>query len=295
MTTAQLTRPDLPKAAAPRDALVMLGGAAALVLLGFLPHPLRIVDLPFVLLLPGYALATACLGPGRPTSMPVRVALWIALSLASLAVVGMAIGAIGLELPKWRIIVGQVLVVVCAAAATVIRPPEEDLVDPTGPDGPELSIGAGGPVPRRSINRTPVVLGLLAALVLGLVTVAVVHHQQDPKDEAHFLELRFADPTPARRLSYPGKDPVSVHVVVENHGLHTRKLTVAAGIDGADAWKPKVIVVGPGRTWTGTLSGAVPKSGCLQRLAVALVDGDKGTPVGRLTQWVDGAPHVQCG
>jgi uncharacterized membrane protein len=273
----------------------MLSGAAALVLLALLPHPLRIVDLPFVVVLPGYAVATATLGSGRPTSMPVRVALWIALSLASLAVVGMAMGAIGLELPKWRIVVGQVLVVVCAAATTVIRSAGEDLVDPTGPDGPEMSIGAEGPVARRGINRTPVVLGLLAALVLGVATVAVVHHQQDPKDEAHFLELRFANPTPARRLAYPGKDPVTVHVVVENHGLRTGKLTVAAGIDGAKPWRPRVIVVRPGRTWTGTLSGTVPQSGCLQRLAVALVDGDKGTPVGRLTQWVDPAPHVQCG
>lgn len=257
----------------------MVGGAAVMVVLALLPEPLRALNLPVMLLLPGFALVTALLGAFRPSSLLARVISWLAASLASLAVVSTIVSLPDLELTRGRVLAGQVLVILGCAALAWLSPASNGEPTSTEPE-------------RRLVGQA------LAAMVVGvgLAVAAVAFGLATSEDPTVFIRMSLSDPEASAPLAHPGDGSTSVEVVVRNDDDQVRRFELVPAVEGVGgvAWDRVTFELPPGQEWVGEVAGPVPASGCLQRVGVKLRVDDADSNVNRLTRWVAGQDGVPC-
>lgn len=172
-----------------------------------LPDPLRTpVLLPFVLVVPGYAL-TALLFPPGFVSRDERLILTIAMGIAVSALAGLVVQAIGLD--RWTWLAMLVLATLTAAVAAQKR-------------------RAGLPAPPRRANRlalpltAPVVVPLLLAVVLAAVAVSIASGgAEDQLERSRFTSVWLV---PAGATTATPGAPLELGVV--NHEGETARYSL---------------------------------------------------------------------
>lgn len=159
----------------PRDIVVVMAITIIMVFLLFIVPanwlPVRLLALPLVLVLPGYAL-TAALFPQREFPISQRLVFSIALSLVTAVLGGLLINLtpFGLQTDSWAVILGGVTL--CACAVTLIR-------------------RRGQSIPASGWSRATYfhlrisqwfLLGLSALLICGAFAVSIIgaEHQPSP-------------------------------------------------------------------------------------------------------------------
>lgn len=255
-----------------------IGLGIALLAASSLPGPLRFVSLPLVLVVPGYVVCTATIGSRRPSTWPTRLALWMAMSLAVPAVVGLAVGLPRREFDRVTALVAQGMVVLAAAAWIAMRPEA---------DGDTWRAGRH----EASVRPTLVAAGLAALVSVGILGIYV----QVNRPALQFTTARIDGVEPEAPLAFPSDGVARLPVVLTNETGRTVAFRLDAGIDGVtDRWDSVEATVEPGARWVGEVRGPVPTSGCLQRVSVQVFESGAPSETGPLSRWIAPKPGVLC-
>lgn len=130
---------------------------------------IRILTLPLVLVLPGYAL-TSALFPNRSLGVPERLVFSLGLSLAVVILGGLALNwtPFGLRASSWAVLLSGITL--GASAVALVRQQEQSMSAPGW-----LRVGNVGFTLRRGL-----LLGLAAAIVCGAVAVSIIGAERQP-------------------------------------------------------------------------------------------------------------------
>lgn len=293
--------------ASPVQALV-----AALVMLNVAvfalpPAPRAVVVLPLALLTPGYALLLTLFGRRLPLDAAPLLALAGLLGMAFYPLLALALYVIGLPLRMGSVLGGMDAFVLALTAVAAWRLTSHSVSRTSG------SGGTRGLQPSHAADRKPLFPGgrravdqtRLALWGLGVV-VAVVCAGVSVAGAARALSTVPAAPYTAFYLSgrwarvdtvvtvAPGRR-FAVTVGVANNTGRRQVYRISPLLDDAH-WRAYTIVVLPGRTWTGAVSGRIPVAACLHRLSVTLHQRGSRTPLRPLVLWVRAgtAPAPLC-
>lgn len=235
-----MTAPRPGERLADLPVVVALVGAAGLALLSDgVPRAVEwVLGVPFLLVLPGYAVVSATLpgsadGAGNDPGWPVRLALSLALSVPIVGAVGVVLGVTwGLRLEPAVGAVGAVTV----AGALVAHYRRRRL--PPGGRAPTLAAGLGSV--RRSVTVSPQSVALAVALCSLAGAVALVGAAPvDRQPYSEFAVLAENDDGEFVAADYPrtfvAGQGNELRVVVENHehGQVDYEVVVLAGSDGS--------------------------------------------------------------
>jgi len=227
-----------PLAAVLGTALVLL--VLALLVPGGLGTSLRLlIALPLVLVLPGYAV-TAAMFPRRWLGFPETIVFSLGLSLAILALAGLALSLTpwGMGTIPWGIFLG----IMALAAAGVAR---RELLT-------VARMGRSIPVPAA---RTVLPFAAAALIVLAALRMAVVGEAQQP--QAGFTQLWIL-PAPS-----DAGNRALVRLGITNREPVTRRYILQLVVEGRTIRRWPVLSVAPGQTWQATvpLSSGFPAGG----------------------------------
>ena len=259
---------------------VLLGGGLALLITALLPAPLRVLALPLALVVPGYAVCTAAIGPARPDSWPTRLMLWVTTSLVSTAIVGLLVALPQRELTRATVLVAQAIVVL-GSVVWLVRSPayrEHEL--------------AGQPLPYRSSVRPTIVAG---AGALAIAVAALTVYLQVNRPAIEFTTARIDGIEPEAPLAFPADGQIRLPLVVVNETATARTYRLDPGVDGVpERWAPVEVRIESGDRWTGEVGGSIPVSGCLQRIGVTVTEDGVPSETGPISRWVAPKPGVLC-
>ena len=257
-------------------------GVVVIALAFVLPPSLRWLALPFVLVVPGAAVVTAVLGKRSNPDGLGMIATWCVVSVVVLCGATFLVAAPGNSFTASRTLAAVIGVTVIATVVWVLRFRGED---------------AG----RLEFDGAALV-GLVAALVVGVGAIVAIGHLDDGRAEVAFSAMRFGDTAPERPLVRRPNSTVEVPVVVDNHsfGEHTYR-GVVSGEDRRTS-STVAFVVGAGRSHSVDVAALVPASGCRTRIRVDLSTSDLDpatersnvVTLGSLTRWVAPSAHRPC-
>lgn len=212
----------------------VLGTALVVVLALLVPGGLGaalhlLIALPLVLVLPGYAV-TATVFPRRQLGVPETIVFSLGLSLALLALAGLALSLTpwGMGTIPWGIFLG----IMAMAAAGVAR---RDL----------LTVARSGRAIPLPAARTVLPFAAAALIVFAALRIAIVGEAQQP--QAGFTQLWILPSSPSVgnattvRLGITSREPVTRRYIVQ----------LAAGGHIIRRWSD--LSVAPGQTWRATV------------------------------------------
>jgi hypothetical protein len=246
-----------------RDLELVVGIAIASALLG-LVVPVEWISLlaaaPLLLVLPGYALASAAFAR-RPRGLAQFLVLTLGLSLAVLALGSLLLNFLpgGLRAGSWAILLVLVTAAGCREAALRRRPAQE----------PPL---AALKLPRPRPLRAGLVL---AGVALAAVAFALAFIAFKAPDVIGYTELWIR----------PAKGDAAVRVGVGSQEQETHAYKLVASYGGGQPFATRSFSLDPGKTKTVRL--AVPAAKNPRKVVAALYRADRpGRPYRRVTEWV---------
>lgn len=260
------------------DPTLILIAAGVLALVSLLPWAVRsVVTLPLVLVLPGHALLAALDRPDRTMSGGGRVALRIVTSLATIALVVLAVGSL-LDVSKLTVIGGLWAFTSLAAL-----------------------VGWNHELPGAETGRTnhwtqSGVLLAVTALVAIVVVAAALLFLPEPRNEPYSrLSLTGTSQASGSPLRVRSGRTASVEVEVENGTTKTVQYRVIPAIDGGRAWEAPKVRLEAGERDTVTVEGIITADACLSRLTLALSANGEPTDVAPLVLYVRNEAGDACG
>jgi uncharacterized membrane protein len=261
------------------------------------PAPRAVVVLPLALLMPGYALLLALFGRSLPLDAAPLLALAALLSMAFYPLLALALYATGLLLRMGSVLGGMDVCVLAltAVAASRFGPHEVsrtsnaggtvDLQPSHGADRRPLFAGS-----RRAVDQTRLALwgiGVVVTIVCVGVGVAGATHALSTVPAApytaFYLSGRWAHIDTVVTVA-PGRWLVVTVGVANDTGQ--RQVYRLSPLFTDAHWRAYTIVVPPGRTWTGAVSGRMPLDSCLHRLSLTLHQRGERVPLRPLVLWV---------
>lgn len=226
-----------------RDIVVVVAITIVAVALAFvLPPdwvPGRIVILPLVLVLPGYAL-TSALFPGREFGIQERLVFSLALSLVLVIMGGLLLNLTpwGLRAGPWAVFLAAITFGACAVA--LVRRRRQGISNP-------------GSIPIRKIQlnfRQGLLLGLAALIVGGAIALSIIGAARQPYPG--FTQLWM--------LPAGGSNPKNaVHLGVSNMELTAMEYRLAVSVDGKVVKEWPTIDLNTHEQWVATL--LIPQTG----------------------------------
>ena len=192
-----------------------------------------VLGVPFVLLVPGYALICALFGNALP-EMPLRLLLALALSLALSIAAALALNAAGISLKSDSFVLALgALTVACAAFAAVRR------------------AGSGTPSARASAVRQPGTLRWgLSILVAALVFAGLVGALREPLPNRHVAGYS--------QLWALRAGPSLVNVGVRSAEQQSTRYRVEASASGRHL-RSATVTLRPGQEWKGLVRTGAPR------------------------------------
>jgi hypothetical protein len=235
--------------------------------------PLRAaIELPLALLLPGASMLAAARGrrPARPAT---DVALAVVLSFAAWILIALTCYVLAQPFTTTAIIVGADLIVLLSAAVCIARAaPLTTLVGTT-------------------VGRVPTMQLLSFALaILAVVGIVAGATRELSAPEPHiqpYTEIALAGNWAGVQSSVAvtgGTPLVSVELTVANHTHAPKTYRLVPAMRDA-RWDTRTFELAAGERWRGSVSGTIPKGGCLHRLLVSVHETGAGAPVGSVTLW----------
>lgn len=254
-------------------ALPLLAGAALMTAGLAVDGPLRgAIELPLALLLPGASVLAAARGrrPARPAT---DVGLAVVLSFAAWILIALTCYVLAQPFTTAAVIIGANLIVLVSAAACVAQAaPLSTLVGTT-------------------VGRVPTMQLLTFALaILAVVGIVAGATRELSAPEPHtqpYTEVALAGNWAGVQSSVAvkgSKPRVSVEISVANHTHAPRTYRVVPAMRDA-RWGTQTFELAAGEKWRGSVSGTIPKGGCLHRLLVSVHETGAPAPVGSVTLW----------
>ncbi len=309
-------RDGSPALAHPR---VVLAATAVMSLGVVAPVPLAraLLVLPVALLAPGYALLMALFGDARRTGLDLvpLLALSILLSLACYPLLALLLHLAALPIATGTVVGATDAAIMLLLAGSSWRSPRHH------PGMAPLDVATGGAWEGpRGVIRFALVVG-----AAGLILAATPRLLPAPVGAPYTMfylagrSAYLAGPVEARGYRSVGLGPgercaaraqaahraaraaatgavgtVDLSIGVINGSAWRRFYRVAPLLDGVPCWPNQTLSLGPGASWSGHVSGAVPADGALHRLTITLrqLNGngqDRAGSVGPLVVWVRGA------
>ena len=226
-----------------RDILVVIALTIIAVALAFvLPPdwvPGRIVTLPLVLVLPGYALTSAAF-PRREFGIPERLIFSLALSLVILVLGGLLLNLTpwGLRTGPWAVLLGGITLGACAAAFVRRR-------------GQSISTSGWLRAGNIGLNfRQGLLLGLAGLIVCGAVAVSIIGAERQPYPGFTQLWILPAGGANAKN---------AVSLDVSNMESTTMEYRLTVNVDGKVVREWPSIDLNPNEKWEATL--LLPQTG----------------------------------
>jgi uncharacterized membrane protein len=256
----------------PAVAAVLVLAAVLMTAATQLPSPLRaIVSLPIALLAPGAALLVLLRGRfGADDELDVGTdaALCVVLSFVAWVLIALGLYAAGQRLRTPAVVAAGDALIVLGAVGAAVR----------GRRRQPLRAWQDGVV-------TPILLAATVGAAALAVVVAIHVVPANPGSPYSSIALGGAWANidtavyakPARR--------VDVEIQVANH-THRRRSYVVNAVMKKSSWTGDQVTLSPGQTWTGVVSGHVPKGGCLHNLAISLSEKGAAKPIGTLTLYL---------
>jgi uncharacterized membrane protein len=286
---ARVQAPSIPFDLAATVGLALLATAAAFLAM---PIALRtILGLPLVLFLPGYALVSAFFPARDGPDGVARIALAVALSLATVPVLGLAIDRSPWPIDTRTVTAGLLTVVVAASLVAA-------LLRSRLPDGDRYAVRLAPmqlPPPRswsRS-TRATVALATVAGLLLVVGGTDVVRTRLAGTPLTEFALYNAAGEVRFYPRQIPVGAPATVQVGVTNHEGHTVAYVLSIAGAGVALDPPVAIRLADGETWTGPVRFTVVAAGDDLRVRFELRRDDRpaADPPYRLLELVvAGAP-----
>ena len=271
------TRPDDARPggrAVPVRAVLLAALVVLVVLAAFRSSGLAaVVGVPLALTVPGAVLQLRFL-PGLGTDVLTSRCLWVGLSLATWALVALAVGAAGIPVRSvWTVVVAVVLL-----AAVVVGEPSGDR--------------RFGWLPARRAGWGAAAIVVAVGLTLGgRALVAVAGGSAGPTTPVA-VTVAFTDPTTPFALTATGAQ-ATARVVVTNAGGHALHLTFGGGAGRGLAWTTVTADVPAGATRVVAVTGDVPVCSDPQQAVVTVAGAGKVAPLSAVLPGTDGAPR--CG
>ncbi len=256
----------------PAVAVLLLLAAVLMTAATQLPSPLRaIVSLPIALLAPGAALLVLLRGRFGADDEPdvgTDAALCVVLSFVAWVLIALGLYVAGQRLRTPAVVAAGDAVILLGAVAAAVRARR----------GQPLRAWRDGVV-------TPILLAATVALAALAVVVALRLVPANPTTPYSSIALGGAWANIDTAVYARPAQKVDVEVQVANH-THRRRSYVVKALMTKSGWTGAQVTLEPGATWTGIVSGHVPKGGCLHRLAVALFEKGSANRIGTLTLYL---------
>ena len=255
-------------------ALPLLAGAALMTAGLAVDGPLRAaIELPLALLLPGASVLAAARGR-RPARPAIDVGLAVVLSFAAWILIGLTCYVLAQPFTTAAVILGANLIVLVSAAVCVARAaPLSTLVGTT-------------------VGRVPTMQLLTFALailaVVGIVAGATRELSAPEPHSQPYTEVALAGNWAGVQSSVRGHGTHAAglgrEISVANHTHAPRTYRVVPAMRDA-RWGTQTFELAAGEKWRGSVSGTIPKGGCLHRLLVSVHETGAPAPVGSVTLW----------
>ena len=220
---------------------------------------IRILTLPLVLVLPGYAL-TSALFPNRSLGVPERLVFSLGLSLSIVILGGLALNwtPFGLRASSWAVLLSGITL--GASAVALVRRQEQSMSAPGW-----LRVGNVGFTLRRGL-----LLGLAAAIVCGAVAVSIIGAER--QSYAGFTELWILPAGGANAEN-------AVRLGVSNMESTAREYRLDVNVDGKVVKEWSAIDLEPNKKWEATL--VLLPTGSVTRVEADLYRADAPTTIYR--------------
>lgn len=241
--------------------LLLLAGLVVLPLLAaFRPGGVAaVIGVPLAATLPGAVLQPRYL-PGLHTDLLTRWFLRVALSLATWALVGLAVGAAGVPVRSvWPVVVAVVLL-----TAVVIGEPE---------GGRRFGV-----VPARAAGWGVLVVVAAAVLAFGARGLVAVGGGTTGPGTPVAVTVSFADPTVPLSLTATGAQ-ATARVVLTNTGDDDLTLTLGGQVGRSLPWPTVEIDLAAGATRVVDVAGGVPVCSDPQQAIVTIVGAGDLAPL----------------
>lgn len=252
----------------------LVAAAVAMTAATALTTPLRaVLTLPIALVAPGAAIVLAARGRSASQDLGTDIALAVVLSFATWVLVALLLFVCSIRLETRSVVASGDIVIVSAAALAHVRlrrvPPRF--------------------APRSPASARPPLL-LAAAIAAAVAVIVGLPHLLPTHAPAPYSSVSLAGDW--ARVSSPIRvgagRRVVVPVEVDNRTRVSHSYVLRPSMKGA-TWRGQRIVLRPGASWIGAVSGRVPAGGCLRRLAIELAERGARDPVGTLSIWFQSA------
>lgn len=229
------------------------------------------LGLPLALAAPGYCVAILVFGSGAWTDRfdgVLRLAVVCVLSLAAWPLLVLAAYAVYPHVSE----LSTELCFLALAVATLVRVQVLGGAR-RGAGSTAASAPAADAPTRRKIPRAP--LAAVAVVVAAAAFTLVLAHTLPPQQSASASTASLAGTAANAGSPLPRTSPLtgSVEVSIYNPAPETREYLVTATVAHAGSWSAVSITVPPGARSSVHLVGALPATGCLTRVSVAVSDG----------------------
>ena len=220
---------------------------------------IRILTLPLVLVLPGYAL-TSALFPRRALGIPEHLSFSLGLSLAVVILGGLALNwtPFGLRASSWAVLLAGITL--GASAVALVRQRRQSVSAPEW-----LRVGNAGFTLRQAL-----LLGLAAAIVCGAVAVSIIGAERQP--HPGFTQLWILPAGGANAEN-------AVRLGVSNMESSAMEYRLDVNVDGKVVKEWPAIDLEPNKKWEATL--VLLPTGSVTRVEADLYRADAPTTIYR--------------
>lgn len=282
----------------PAPARLLLAALLVMSVGVMVPVPLAraVLVLPAALLVPGYALLAAAFGATKRRDVVPDLALSALLSMALYALLSIGLYAAAIRLSTASVLSGIDVISAVLIAYAVWRTTRTTWQAPA----PLVMATAWARSPWVGARA-----GLLFGAIVGVVIVALaVAMRLLPTPAAPPYSQFYLAGAWSRlgtTVSVRPHTPLAVHVGISNqtHEPHVYRIdaTVDQGVQGVQGvrWAQRHVAIAAGHTWTGTMSGYVPASGCIHRISITVRLSGRRTVFRSIDLWAQStAPPRPC-
>jgi len=137
----------------------------------------------------------------------------------------------------------------------------------------------------------------VVSMGLSIVALALAAHLLPRPAAQPYSQLYLAGSWSRVRgpVRIPDGRSLSVRVGVANRTGRPQMYRLVPTLTGAPApWRERVVRVGPGRDWTGTIGGPMPRATCLVRLEISLRRASSRQTLATVTVWLGRPSDLPC-
>jgi len=253
--------------------------------------PRAIISLPCLAITPGYSLVLLFFGRGSPPRGVALPALSVMLSIAFLALLGVALDLLLIPLTLASTVAavdGTTVVATLVAIRLYSRPMPAARASVVA----SIRTHVTAAVCSDSV-RLVIVFASFAVALLAVVAAEQRLDRPSLVDQFSEFYLTGAWAQVSQEVDAQPGQPLHISVAVANRTKATHRYYIVADVDARKAQVGSTVVVHGGATWIGVVHALVPSGGCLHRVGLDLYVDGTHQATSDLVIWAYGSAHDQ--